>query len=275
MTIHHQKRSVASAPPGTANIAWAGLTQTRPHLVPAFDPTTLADLPEPARRLLARALPVGTPLRPSVELEMTGRMRLRRWWLPFRARQVLEAGSGFVWEPVVGRRLVRFEGADVLTPAEARMEFRAYGRIPVVSESGSDIARSAAGRLAAETVAWVPQALTPQLGAEWSPIDDTTARVHVTADGERIGVDVTVADDGRLEALGLLRWGAPDGESPAWHRFGGVMTGEYATADEVRIAGEGAVGWWFGTDRWAEGEFFRFGILSAQHPGAQAAQAWS
>lgn len=267
MTIHHEKKAAPAAARQTTEQAWAELVATRPHLTPVFDPSTLADLPTPAQRLLARALPEGTPLRPSVELEMEGSIKLRRWWLPFRARQLLEADSGFVWQPEVGRKFLRFEGADVLCAAQARMEFRAYGRIPVVSESGRDIARSAAGRLAAETAAWVPQALTPQLGAEWSPIDDTTARVHVEAGGERVGIDVTVARDGRLVALGLLRWGSPDAEPPAWHRFGGLMTGEYTTPDGVRIAGRGSVGWWYGTNRWADGEFFRFGIRSARHPG--------
>ena len=55
------------------------------------------------------------------------------------------------------------------------MHFRLHGLIPVVHSSGPDIARSGAGRLAAETVAWLPQALVPQSGAQWTPIDQHRA----------------------------------------------------------------------------------------------------
>ena len=244
------------------------LARTRPHLAPVFDPETLASVPAPAQRLLARALPLGVTLRRSVELEMAGRIKLRRWWLPFRARQLLEAGRGFVWEPVVGRRLVRFEGADVLSTDFAEMEFRLFGRLPVVSATGPDVARSALGRLAAETVAWLPQAITPQLGAVWTPVDEATSRVRLEVVGEHVDVDVTVAADGRLAAVALDRWGAPEGGVPSWHRFGGSMSGEHITSDGVRIAGRGTVGWGWGSDRWQQGEFFRFDITSAEHPAA-------
>jgi len=149
---------------------------------PLFDPSTLDGLPAPAQRFLASAIADGAPLPRSVQLEMTGRIKLGVW-LPFTARQILVAGQGFVWQPIVGGRIVRFVGADALGPDGARMEFRLHGRIPVVNASGPDTDRSAAGRLAAETVAWLPQALTPQAGASWRPIDDGRATVILTGPG--------------------------------------------------------------------------------------------
>ena len=107
---------------------------------------------------------------------MRGEIRLAGRWLPFTAEQLLRASTGFVWAPIVGGRLIRFAGADALGPDGARIEFRLHGRIPIVRGSGADIARSANGRLAAETVAWLPAALTPQAGARWIAVDTTRQR---------------------------------------------------------------------------------------------------
>lgn len=229
-----------------------------------FDPTTLSGLPSPAQRYLRRALPAGTPLVTAVELEMDGSMRLGKRWFPFSASQILRVGVGFVWAPVVGGRFLRFVGADTLGPDGARMQFRLHGRIPVVAASGPDTDKSAAGRLAAETVVWVPQALTPQAGATWTPLTDDTARVGVPTPSGDIDVDVTVAHDGRLAAVMLQRWNAA-AKPPRHESFGGKVSTEYVTATGVHVAGSGTVGWQWDTAERDDGVFFRYAITSANH----------
>ena len=224
-----------------------------------FDPATLADLPQPAARWLARVVPAGAPLRQVVELEMVGRIRLGSRWMPFTARQVLRAGVGFVWRPVVGGRLLRFTGADLLGPDGARMEFRFHGLIPVATGSGPDVARSAAGRLAAETVAWLPTAVVPQAGATWSPVDHERAVVAVPTPSGPVDVTVAIDDDGRLASLTLERW-KDSAEPPSLQPFGGDMADQVSTGDGVRIAGAGTVGWDHGTPAWDEGRFFEFEV---------------
>jgi hypothetical protein len=264
------KRSTPALDP---TVAWSAIVAEGSDEVPLFDPTTVTGLPSPAQRFLVRTLPEGTPLRTMVQLRMNGAICIKGRWLPFEADQLLRAGVGFVWRPVVGRRLIRFVGSDVLSPTGAQMEFFFHGRIPVVRATGSDIARSAAGRLAAETVAWVPQALTPQCGARWVGLDGDTARVGIAVPGDFVDVEVTIGADGSLRQLALDRWGDPDGDDHAVHRFGGRMDGEYLTPEGVRIAGRGSVGWWFGTPRWADGEFFRFTITDACRRDPEAARA--
>ena len=83
-----------------------------------FDASTLEALPGPAARWLTRALPDGTPLTLGVEVRMAGRIRLGRW-MPFTADQILRAGVGFVWKPVVGGRLLRFVGPITIAPTIA------------------------------------------------------------------------------------------------------------------------------------------------------------
>lgn len=237
-------------------VAEAGATAER------FDPATLRDLPDPARRFLRRAVPAGAPLDRAVAVDLTGEIRLGRPWLPFTARQVLVAGVGFVWQPVVGSGLLGFTGADALTAAGATTDFRLRGLVPVVRASGPDVTRSAAGRLAAETVAWAPQAVTPQAGARWSPVDRRRAVVSVAAAGGSVDVEITVEPDGRLRSLALERWN--DRHDPArLEPFGARVDRELVGAHGIRIAGAGVVGWWWETPDWLDGEFYRFSVTSA------------
>ncbi len=229
--------------------------------LPRFDPSTLDGLPGPARRFLAAAIPAGSPLHRRVELHMTGRIKLGIWF-PFTARQILVAGRGFVWQPVVGGRLVRFVGADALGPDGARMRFRLHDRITVVDASGPDVDRSAAGRLAAETVAWLPQVLTPQAGAQWRPLDDRRATVILDGPDGPTEVDVTVDADGAITELSLQRWN-DSAKPPAFTAFGGMVTRTF-DADGVRIAGEGTVGWNRGAPDQDDSVFFHYQITDAR-----------
>jgi hypothetical protein len=53
------------------------------------------------------------------------------------------------------------------------------------------------------------------------------------------------------------RWGDPNNRgSWAYYPFGFEATA-YATFDGVTIPSSGRAGWFYGTDRWNEGEFFR------------------
>lgn len=107
----------------------------------------LARLPRcraPAARWLGRVLPPGTPLVEAVAVSIQGCIRLGPRWMRFTGEQIMRAGVGFVWRPAVGGRIIRFVGADLLTPDQARMEFRFQGLLPFVKASGADIERSAA-----------------------------------------------------------------------------------------------------------------------------------
>lgn len=230
---------------------------------PQFDPSTLEALPPPAQRYLTWALPPGTPLVDAVQLAMDGELRAGRW-MPFTAEQAIVAGRGFRWQPVVGRRLVRLTGADRYAPGVASVDFRLHGLVPVARSSGPDVDRSAVGRLAAETVAWLPQALTPQCGARWAPVDDRRADVTLDLNGQPTTVRVTVAPDGTPQAVALQRWNG-DASPPHHEPFGGRFHGIHRTEAGVRIAGAGTVGWNWGTPAWEDDAFFRFTIASAHH----------
>ncbi len=258
-TCPRPESATALAPFAAAT--WRSLEADEPA-VPGFDRATLDVLPSPAQRLLAGALPPGTPLAQVVHLEMNGEIKLGSRWLAFTATQILRGGVGFVWNASVGGRLLRFTGADALGPDDARMEFRLHGRVPIVRADGADVRRSARGRLAAETVAWLPQALTPQAGASWEAIDDERATVTISADGADVDVEVSVDPDGRLRWLSLQRWNS-SAKPPVDVSFGGVVEEGHTTSTGVRIAGTGTVGWNWHPSTPGEGVFFRYRVVEA------------
>lgn len=244
--------------------AWEELT-TPSGPPQAFDPATIVDLPDPARRLLERSIRPGSGLNPTVILRMVGEIKLKRW-MPFRARQVIRVGEGFVWEATVGRPPVVFAGGDTLCRGQGCLDFRLWGVVPVARSAGSDVDRSAEGRLAAEMVAWAPQALAPQMGATWNGIDETQATVSLPIGHRRVDVTVAIDEVGRLNEITMERWGNPGSKVYELHRFGAAVA---ATGDVggVTIASSGTVGWWWGTERQAHGEFFRY-RLETDQPGS-------
>lgn len=249
--------------------AWRQLAAPTPP-VGVFWPEEIADLPAPAQRLLTRALIPDIELTPTVLLEMEGDIKLKRW-MPFRARQILRAGTGFVWEAAVGKPPISFSGGDSYWQGRGTLDFRLWGILPVARAAGPDIDRSAAGRLAAETVAWAPQALTPQMGAAWAPIDSTTAVVTLPIGDDTVDVAVTVDQTGRLRELAMQRWGDADHVSFDLYPFGGSVDNHDAFGG-ITIAAAGRVGWRWGTQRQAEGEFFHYRITHGHLPATTHAK---
>lgn len=162
----------------------------------------------------------------------------------------------FVWAARVAGVI---GGSDQYVDGRGWMAWKVLGLFPVVRAEGPDVSGSAAGRGGAE-LCWVPTSVLPRFGVDWTAEDDT----HLTARfGHRdvdLAVEFVLDEEGRVRSVAFERWGDP-GETGTWdlHHFGMEGTG-YATFDGVTIPSEGRVGWFFGTDRWTEGEFFRFRI---------------
>lgn len=225
-----------------------------------FRPDEVADLPAPVRRYFETAIAPGTPLATAVRLRMSGAIRLRGW-MPFTAAQALAPHRGFVWRARVRGGL--FSGADRYVDGLGAMDFRLLGLVPVMRASGPDVSRSAAGRCGAEAV-WVPTALLPRFGVEWSATDDTHATARFRLDDTDLEIRFRFHPDGRLASATFERWGDPDETGTfGLHPFGIEATAS-ATFDGVTVPSEGRVGWFHGTDRWEEGEFFRFRLTELE-----------
>jgi len=219
----------------------------------AFSEALVADLPEPARRYLTHAITPGTQLAGVAELHMRGTIRTNSW-LPFRAREVLAPGRGFVWRALV-LWLLRVD--DYWTGESAGTRLSLLGVLPLMHQSDEDIVRSAAGRAASEAI-WVPSAL---LDAEWDEDDEGRAVARLGGHELKLRLSAT----GAVRELSLERWGNPD--RTRWRRvtFGAIVEeersfGGYTIPSRLRA------GWFFGSDRFErEGEFFRATLVAASH----------
>lgn len=242
---------------------WSRIERTLLARLPApavFTAAEVAGLPAPVCRHLVGAIAPGTPLALAVRLRMRGSIRIGRW-LPFRARQVLVPHRGFVWAARVAGLIT---GSDHYAEGRGGMDWTVAGLIPLVHAEGTDVSRSAAERAGAEAC-WVPTSLLPRFGATWSAEDDTHIGVSHTIDGETVRTRYELTADGRIRSFAFDRWGDPD-NTGSWgrHPFGGEITA-WTTFDGLTLPSVGRVGWFFGTDRWAEGEFFRYRITGL-HP---------
>ncbi|WP_345408394.1 DUF6544 family protein [Nonomuraea salmonea] len=163
----------------------AGTPAPRP-----FDPAEADLLPEPARRWVLHAIEAGTPLLCSAVLRMRGDIRLGRW-RRFEALQVLAPMEGFVWTARAWMGALPVSGFDRYRAGVGEMRWRLLDAVPVMSGTGPDITRSAAGRLACEFVMAPAAALDPRL--RWKPLDDDRVIAVVPVGGEDFDVTLTVA----------------------------------------------------------------------------------
>lgn len=214
-------------------------------------------LPEPVRRYFGHAISPGTPLAAGAHISMRGRIKLQRW-LPFRARQVLVPCHGTVWAARIAGVI---SGSDRYVGGTGGLDWRLFGRIPLVHAEGDDVTRSAAERAAGESI-WVPTALLPGSGADWSALDENSVAVAIAVDGHAVRLHHHIDDHGRIRTSTFQRWGDPDNQGRwAPHPFGLEVT-QHRTFAGVTIPAAGRAGWHFGTDRWESGVFFRYEITA-------------
>jgi hypothetical protein len=224
-----------------------------------FSEAMIADLPEPVQRYFRHAIAPNTPLASSVELTMTGSFKMGNNWVPMRATERLSV-EGFAWKAAIGQGVMKFFGWDYYYQGSGQTHFALWNVLTVANDSRPDTARSAIGRLAGELL-WLPSALLPQRGVTWEAMADDTIQATFAIDGEPISMTLTLDSNGRVLKVSYLRWGdqTPD-RSHTYLPFGGDMLAEQ-TFGGFTIPTESHIGWWYGSDRYAE--FFRGAIEQA------------
>ena len=212
-----------------------------------------AELPNAVRLYLDHAIAPGTVLAHAVRLRMHGEIKLKGW-SSFAATQVIAPDRGMVWSARTRIKGLPVSGADLFVDGEGESRWRLFGLIPVMHASGPDIARSVAGRMAAELV-WLPSRLVGN-DVEWHETGPLTIESRIALFGFETILTLTLSPEGRVLTMSFPRWGNPNGLPFGLHPFGGVVE-EEATFDGHTIPSRLRVGWHFGTDRFArDGEFF-------------------
>jgi hypothetical protein len=237
------------------------------QLVVAADPggftlAEVADVAVPVRRYFTAAIAPGTPLARAARLRITGTIRFGGRWLPFRSNELLAPLHGYEWPATVAWRLIR--GSDTYVDGDATMVWRLFGLVPVVRTRGPDVARSAAGRAAAEAV-WAPTAMLPRYGTRWRGVSDDHLVAELPVGGSRVTVHVRLDHDAHVRSVHLNRWTSTDGAgSHGWRPFGIDVTATRTFTCGLTIPAEGVGGWFHDTDRWAEGQFMRYAISDVE-----------
>ena len=224
----------------------------------------LDKLPVGAQRYLAAAIAPGTLLFRTAHLVMRGEIELEGPLVGVSGRTGSRAGESIIWTTLRVARVVI--GSDQYVSGRGWMSWKVAGLWSVVDVEGPDVSRSGAGRCAGETC-WLPTMWLPRFGTTWTEEDRTHLTVRTTHDGHESACRLHLDDDDRIRTLVLDRWGDPD-ETGVFglHPFGMDVTAT-ATFSGLTVPSEGRVGWFHGTPRWSEGEFFRFRI-TALRPAA-------
>ena len=244
----HRARHVARA-----------LREPSPLQVPnGFRPGAVDVLPEPARRWLRHAIEPGTLLFGALEIQMRGEIKLGRW-RPFTATEAIVPDTGFVWSARTRLAGLPVRGFDSYTLGEGRMRWRLLGVLPLMSATGYDCTRSAAGRLTAEATL-LPTSLVT---ATWRRGPDDDSATYLRHFGHRIArgrATIHVAPDGQLRSVTTRRWGNPCGHGYGEHPFEVTFGGEYGV-DGILIPDLWAAAWLDSDGR--RQEFFRASIDAA------------
>jgi len=220
-----------------------------------FQPSS-ESLDEPVRRYLDHAITQTAPPATAVQLQMTGEIKLKRW-MPFTATQVISIDRGFVWSARAKMGLAFISGSDQFIDGVGEMRWKLFGLFPVMVGEGADITRSAGDRYAIERIL-LPAALR-QPEVTW-----TTAGSSITATQPDLSpITLNLDPDGRIKTVEMIRWGNPDGKAFRLMPFGGYID-EEKTWGGYTIPSRLRIGWNFGNDRFAEGEFFRAHITHAE-----------
>ncbi len=226
-----------------------------------FSAALVSELPEPVRRWLLHAIADGTLLVRSARLRMHGEIRLGRW-AAFTAVQRLSVADGFVWAATARPFGLPVHGFDRWTRGTGETRWRLFGAVPVMSATGEDVTRSAAGRHAGEMLVALPSAaLAPEVS--WHPLDTHRALATVRVGSGTQEVTVTVGPDGALTESVMQRWG-PLGHGAYGMQPFGVTLHEELVVDGMRIPRRITAGWHYGTARWPVGQFIRWTVDDAR-----------
>jgi hypothetical protein len=225
-----------------------------------FNSNELSHLPEAARRYLEHAIAPGTQIASAVRLQMHGEIKLKSW-ISFKAEQVICWERGLIWSATAWMNNLPILGSDRLIDGVGAMQWKLLGVFPVMMASGSDITRSAVGRLQAEST-WLPSVFCDDR-VSWTRMDSSHLHSSFVVQGERAELDFSIDQTGRLKTIKLPRWGNPEGAEFHDVDFGAIVD-EEGTFSGYTVPTRLRVGWYFGSERFqSEGEFFRATIDDA------------
>lgn len=246
----------------TDQIAWNTLVELADGEAAQFNPSMVADLPEPAQRYFTFSIAPGTPIRTAFRIDMTGQLgngtKVAPNYQPMRASQILAPPYGLVWKVSAGP----LSGSDGAMPDRSWTRFWLFKLLPVVRADGPDHHRSAFGRVVSEAAFWAPASLLPGDHVSWEAVDDDTARAIVQFGDFTQAVDITVDASGAPTEVVIRRWSNENPDKMFREQPFGGYPSEYAVFDGYRLPTHVEGGNHFGTP-----DYFPFFIANVTEIG--------
>jgi hypothetical protein len=208
-------------------------------------------LPAPVRAWLDRCVEPGVEWPRRADLDTSGEIRIGRWWR-YDACQLLAPPTESIWCATAHIGPVSITGTDRFLDGAGEGRWVASGGIPVLHARGVGTTRSAAGRLAAETLLVPTFAVAP--GVEWESISDTRAVAQVTIHGTVHSVEAEF-DDGHLVTCSQPRWYEHGRHGRS--RVFGVRFADTSTHEGITMPTTWTAGWDWDGDEWRHGPFCR------------------
>jgi len=167
----------------------------------ASNKAALAEVPEPVKKYFKYVFPNDVPEAHRMRVEAAGRFRrpLTESFYPITTEQVIAIGSPALMFSGTTSVLpgVWARAYDFFANGEMEMKAKVLSTITVVDERETPELNMISLRRWLMESTLIPQALLPGGAVTWEPLDDTSSRAIVTADGMHASVIAHFDDIGR------------------------------------------------------------------------------
>ena len=164
----------------------------------------LIGLPAPVQRYFRHVLRDGQPYLRGLRLRHDGQFKtdLQKDWIAIEGEQYVTADpAGFIWQGTT--RLFRVR--DEYVAGHGSLTVRLLGAVPIVQGAGPYYDEGELLRWLAES-AWLPTTLLPSARVAWAAIDDHSARLVFTRQGQSTALLVRFNQRDEIAECEALRY---------------------------------------------------------------------
>ncbi len=164
--------------------------------VKTYDPAQLTGLPTPVQRYFRHVLKPGQPYVRVARLRHDGQFKtdLKKDWIAISGEEYfLTDAPGYIW---IGTT-TWFSACDQYVAGRGSLTVRLLGVLPIVRGHGPSYDQGELLRWVAEAV-WFPTSLLPGGQAVWSPVDDNSATLTLTDQGQTVTCLMTFNEQGEM-----------------------------------------------------------------------------
>ena len=169
-----------------------------------FNYDQIRNLPKPVQKYFKFALKENQPYVNSLRLKHGGMFRLSpdKDWMEIRGEQHFTVDPpGFIWEG----KTKMFKARDSYVKGHGNLSVYLFGALRIVKKEGATINQAELLRWLGESV-WMPTNLLPGENIQWTPIDDISAKVTLSANGLEVYYIVTFNESGQIVRLETERY---------------------------------------------------------------------